>query len=114
VALVRVSARSRWLRIGARALEDAWAAARSEAEAPAAHQSVSALKTAESLARDSLLHAASPEAFLRLDEPASPAASAAPAIPAGVRPMGRPARGAQPLSRASGKRQHDATRRPAV
>jgi hypothetical protein len=119
IALVRVSARSRWLRIGARALEDAWAAARSEAEAPAAHQSVSALKTAESLARDTLLHAAPPEAFMRLDEPTNepangPAASAAPPTPAGVRTLGRPAHSAQPLSRASGKRPHDATRRPAV
>ncbi len=99
VALVRVSARSRWLRIGARALEDAWATTRS----------VSALKTAESLARDALLHAAPAEAFMRLDEP-----TIASAEPPTVRPLGRPARHPQPLNPASGKRQPNATRRPAV
>ena len=107
VALVRVSANSRWLRISARALEEAWAEARREAEATPG--SVSALKTAESLARDALLHATPAEAFMRLDEPAS----AEP--PSGsLRPLGRPAHHPQPLSRASGKRQPGATRRPAV
>lgn len=112
VALVRVSASSRWLRIGARALEDAWAAARSEAEATTATpRSVSALKTAESLARDALLHAAPAEAFLLLDEPASAAASAEPPT---VHPLGHSARQPQPLSQASGKRPPNAARRPAV
>jgi len=109
VALVRVSASSRWLRIDARALEDTWAAARSEAEA--APRSVSALKTVESLACDALLHAAAAEDFLRLDEPTIATASAEP--PA-VRPLDRPARHPQPLRPANGKRRPNATRRPAV
>lgn len=110
VALVRVNAGSRWLRIGARPLEDAWAAARREAEA--APRSVSALKTAESLARVALLHAAPAEAFVRLDEPAT--LSAASASPPGVRPLDHATRSPQPLSRVGGKRSPEATRRPAV
>ena len=88
-------------------------AARREAEeATLAPRSVSALKTAESLARDALLHAAPAEAFMRLDEQAIlPAASAS---PPDVRPLDHAARSPQPLSRTSGKRSPVATRRPAV
>ena len=79
VALVRVTTGGRWLRIGARALEDAWADARRDAEAPAVQRGVSALKTAESLARETLLRAAPEDAFIRLedapDEPPSPVAA---------------------------------------
>jgi hypothetical protein len=109
VALVRVSANSRWLRIGALALEDGWAAARRGAEATP--PSGSALKAAESLARDTLLRAAPAEAFMRLDEPTIATASAEPTA---VLPLGRPARYSRPLSRASGTRPPTATRRPAV
>ena len=73
VALVRVSASSRWLRIGGRALEDAWAEAREAADAPHTQRSLSPLKTAETLARDALVRAAPADAFLSLDDaPASP------------------------------------------
>ena len=74
VALVRVSMGGRWLRIGARALEDVWADARRDAEAPAVQRGVSVLKTAESLARETLLHAAPEEAFIHMeDAPEAPA-----------------------------------------
>jgi hypothetical protein len=109
VALVRVSASSRWLRIGARALEDAWAAARRETEGKP--PSDSALKAAESLARDALLRAAPVEAIMRFDEPTIATATREPTA---ARPLSHPARQPQPLSRASGKRQPGAPRRPAV
>jgi hypothetical protein len=83
VALVRVSANSRWLRIGARSLEDAWATARLGAETPHSQPSVSALKTAETLARELLVRGASAEAFLSLDDPpasAAPTPSPSPAL----------------------------------
>lgn len=84
VALVRVSASSRWLRIGARSLEDAWATARRDAETPPYSQpSVSALKTAETLARELLVRSASTDAFLSLDDsPASAQVSAPTPSPA--------------------------------
>ncbi|HZC08393.1 MAG TPA: hypothetical protein VE338_22365 [Ktedonobacterales bacterium] len=67
VALVRVSANARWLRIGARMLEDTWATARRDAEEPTAQRGVSALTPAESLAREALLRAVPADALLHLN-----------------------------------------------
>jgi hypothetical protein len=107
VALVRISASSRWLRIGGRALEDAWAEAREAAEAPHAQRSLSPLKTAETLAREALAHSAPADAFLSLDDaPAAPQPAGEPATEPQTRPRGRilhgAARAARPATRALG------------
>lgn len=106
VALVRVSANSRWLRIGARALEDAWAAARQDAETSHGQPSVSALKTAETLAREMLVRGAPAEAFLSLDDPPASAvassSASAPLAAGSARPRRRIVRGAGGAARALG------------
>lgn len=105
VALVRVSASSRWLRISARSLEDAWAAARLGAETPHPQPSVSALKTTETLARELLVRGASAEAFLSLDDPPASTPASAPRAEiaeSGARPRRRVVRGAGGAARALG------------
>ncbi len=103
VALVRVSEDSRWLRVGAHALEDAWAAANQEGAALAAYaparrgaDGATAIRTtmagarvtAETLARDTLLRAAPAEAFMTLAAEAgaapTPAAEAQASSPGGA------------------------------
>lgn len=110
LALVRVSANGRWLRIDARALEDTWAQARRDAEAPAVQRGVSVLKTAESLAREALLRSTQEGAFIHPDDP-----SDEPAAYGAAHKHGRPAREErpQPLRSTAHRRQSTSSRQQA-
>ena len=87
VSLVRVTSSARWLRVGPRTLEDAWAEARRNLPTPTARAlDESQQRIAESGARDALLRAAPTEAFLRFGEEA--ASEAAQPIPSTRRVAG--------------------------
>ncbi len=115
VALVRVTASARWLRIGARALEDAWAEARHALDLSTLRAAdEERLRLAETRARDMLLHAAPAEAFMRLDDEASLSAAS---LSSAVLQRMRESDAARMPSRAprpSGKRLPYSVRRPAV
>lgn len=115
VALVRVTASAKWLRIGARTLEDAWAEARHALDlATLSVADEERLRLAETRARDTLLRAAPAEAFMRLDDEASlTAASLSSAVlqrPRESEAVRMPSR----ATRSGGKRLPYNARRPAV
>lgn len=80
VSLARVGATSRWLRVGVRALEEAWAEANGDAALSAADDRLRAVETE---ARDTLLRIAATEAPQRRDDEAS--APSSPPAPGATR-----------------------------
>lgn len=118
VALVRVTASARWLRVGARPLEDAWAEARHALDLSTLRVAdEERLRLAETRARDTLLRAAPAEAFMRLDDEASMSPGRARGLSSAVAQRTREGDAVNMASRAtqsSGKRLPYNARRPAV
>lgn len=73
LSLVRVLASTRWLRIGLRNLENAWADSLTQVGAVGALDAPQ-LATAQAHAHEALLHGAAPEAFVSLDGQPDPIA----------------------------------------